>query len=248
MAQFTREELKAKQQEKIQKKDSTKRVDVDFIGNYLKDDGSTAIVRFPYKSLDDVMYETVHMVDYPGAKWQKSVRCLDENCPLCAEGNKIKTRAYIKALVYEGSGNNVTIHPAIWDRPQAFADSELKTAMDEYGDEGDITHILFKIKRTGEGQQTRYNLIPIIGKDHIYPESVYKLDFDLFGDLNPAIILSKSYEQYQAALAGSAAPAVEQQAPAQVEVTPTPAPVVQNVQVKEPVVETATPVRHKYSI
>lgn len=169
-----------------------------FVNEWLKNDGDSVVVRFPYHSMDDIKFETTHTVTFPGERFGKRVRCEGDNCPLCKQGVKVDVRFFVKAIVYvtDPTTGGVTLVPAIWDRPAAFADIDLKNLMQDYGD---LTESLFKIKRNGAGLDTRYT-ISIITNKAVYNPSVYKVDFTGLDDIDPVRILTKSVDQYMKAL------------------------------------------------
>ena len=116
----------------------------------LKNDGDQAVVRFMYTDLSDFDIFTVHNVTING-KYRK-VSCIrdphdaTEACPLCASGNSISNRFYIKMLEYRVNGQGqVEIHPVVWDRSMSYA-SKLKSMLEEYGP---LEDCLFKVKRNG---------------------------------------------------------------------------------------------------
>ena len=176
-----------------------------FITEWLKNDGDTVVVRFPYNSMDDIQFETTHTVTFPGDKFGKRVRCETDNCPLCAQGIKVDTRFFVKAIVYvtdEKSGS-VTLVPAIWDRPAAFADIELKGKMQEADEDfgTNLSNLLVRIRRNGTGLDTKYDLSLTLNNNRaVYNPEVYKADFSILEKLEPAKILTKSIEQYMKAL------------------------------------------------
>ena len=169
-----------------------------FVNEYIKNDGDSVVVRFPYHSMDDIKFETTHTVTFPGERFGKRVRCEGDNCPLCKQGVKVDTRFFVKAIVYvtDATNGSVTLVPAIWDRPAAFADIDLKNLLTEYGD---LTESLFKIKRNGSGLDTRYT-ISIITNKAVYNPEVYKADFSGLDSIDPTRILTKTVEQYMKAL------------------------------------------------
>ena len=169
-----------------------------FVNEYLKNDGDSVVVRFPYHSMDDIKFETTHTVTFPGERFGKRVRCEGADCPLCKQGVKVDVRFFVKAIVYvtDPTSGGVTLVPSIWDRPAAFADIDLKNLIMEYGD---LTESLFKIKRNGSGLDTRYT-ISIITNKAVYNPEVYKADFTGLESIDPVRILTKSIEQYMKAL------------------------------------------------
>lgn len=169
-----------------------------FINEWLKNDGDSVVVRFPYHSMEDIKFETTHTVTFPGERFGKRVRCEGDGCPLCKQGVKLDTRFFVKAIVYvtDATNGSVTLVPAIWDRPAAFADIELKNLMQEYGD---LTESLFKIKRNGAGLDTRYT-ISIITNKAVYNPEVYKADFSMLEPIDATRVLTKTIEQYMKAI------------------------------------------------
>lgn len=185
---------------------------VEFLNSFLKEDGDVVVVRFPYHSMSDLLFETTHSVVFPGRKYPSRVRCSGEGCPFCAQGVKLDTRFFAKLLAYvvDETSGEVKLINTVWDRPAAFADIDIKNLMQEYGD---ISQYLFKIKRNGTGTATRYTM-SIIMNTTVYNPAVYKADFAELDQIDPVRILSKSIAQYNEAVnPGSTAPAAP--APAQ---------------------------------
>lgn len=188
------------------------RVKTHFMGEYLKNDGDSAIVRFPYRTMNDVTIESGHVVTgvFPNNFYGKFVTCTgDDSCPLCkaedANVKKVVNRCYVKMIVYTTEGGKVVLNPTIWERKAFFADNDLKTLMTEYGD---LTKTLFKITRTGSGTATRYNILPIMNKA-VYPDEAYIADFTELDTIDPVKVLAKTPKQYLEALN----PTVETEAP-----------------------------------
>ena len=137
-------------------------VKIHFMNEFLKEDGDTAIIRFPYKSMDDIIYTATHNVPMPGAPYGRRIRCTETpDCELCAKGIKVDERVFVKFLTYtiDETSGEVVLNCTVWDRPAAFADLDLKGLMEEYGD---LTQCLFKIKRAGAGKNTRYSILPVV--------------------------------------------------------------------------------------
>lgn len=253
MANFTRKEYESASvaSRSTQNRDRTP---ILFMGSLLNKDGASAVIRFPYHSMDDIIYTTTHTVmDYPGAHYGKKVQCLEDNCPLCEKGIKKDIRVFLKFLVYVQEGSTIVPKVVLWDRPAAFVDIDLKEAFDNYGD---LANRLFKIKRTGEKISTRYTLMTI-DKDHaVYNNTTCPADFSELETVDAARVMTKTYEQYQEALhpelaeSTHAAPkAVEEVKPVVQEVAqPAPQPVVAPTPVApqptaKPAQETPTTVR-----
>lgn len=206
MAQFSYESYSQQQANKRANSSTGGRTGstTHFVNEFLKNDGDSVVVRFPYHSMDDIKFETTHTVTFPGEKFGKRVRCEGDNCPLCKQGVKLDTRFFVKAIVYvtDPTTGNVNLVPAIWDRPAAFADIDLKNLLAEYDD---LTENLFKIKRNGSGLDTRYTISIIMNKT-VYNPSVYKADFSGLDEIDPTRILTKTVEQYMKALNPTAEP------------------------------------------
>lgn len=212
-----------------------------FINSFLANDGDTVIVRFPYKSMQDIQFETTHNVTFPGDKWPKRVRCAGDGCVLCQQGIKLDTRFFVKAIVYTlDDQGRVTPIPAVWDRAAAFADIDIKSLIEEARDDfaTDLCNLLVKIKRTGSGLNTRYNLsLSPNNNKVVYNPEVYKADFSILEPIDPIKIMTKTLDQYmQAVDPTKAAPQVASQNAeptiAKVEVTPqyTSSPAANNTQ------------------
>ena len=148
--------------------------------------------------MDDIQFETTHTVTFPGDKYGKRVRCEGADCPLCKQGVKVDTRFFVKAIVYvtDPVNGTVSLVPAIWDRPAAFADIDLKNLIAEYDD---LTQNLFKIKRNGSGLDTRYTISIIMNKT-VYNPEVYKADFTGLDSVDPVKVMTRTVEQYMKAL------------------------------------------------
>jgi len=189
------------------------RPEVHFASEFLGTDGSSVVVRFPYHSMDDLLFVPTHQVDWPGRRFGARVKCDEEHpCQLCEEGMATDIRVFVKFLVYTVNANNtVVLNNVVWDRPAAFADIDMKSLFDEYGD---ISTLLFKIKRSGTGTGTRYNIQPIINKD-VYPDTLYVADFSELNQVDPVFILTKSQQQYQEMLHPELAEARKNQAATQ---------------------------------
>ena len=197
MANFSYEEYQAKKasSRSASSKDQTsnERVSITFMNTLLAKEGSSVVVRFPYTSMNDIIYTTTHTMVMPGFPYGKRIRCLGDNCPLCEQGVKVEDRVFVKALAYVEENNTIVPKVVIWDRPAAFADIELKSLMEEYGD---ISKRLFKLKRTGTKMTTRYTAIPVDRDNAVYNENTCPADFSSLEKVDASKILTKSYEQY----------------------------------------------------
>ena len=169
--------------------------------NSLKDDNNFAIVRFAYKKDTPFDTVTVHKINVNNM-W-RNVSCLREvgdnskdSCPLCAAGEKISYKVFIKLVEYTKDENgNVVATPKIWERPSKFV-AKLKTYIAEYGD---ICDMVFKVVRHGKAKatDTEYELIPV--NQTIYPESIYVKNFSDFEtlDLSHHSYMEKTKEEME---------------------------------------------------
>lgn len=150
----------------------------------LPNDGDEAIVRFPYHSLDELELASVHTVEV--GKGTRNVSCLRgsakeplESCPLCAEGIPVRTRVFIRVLQYvKDETGKVTPVGKVFERAvRSDFVTSLKSMFEEYGD---ITDIIFKIKRKGaKGDvNTTYSLVP--ANPAVYKPEIYVPDFSAF--------------------------------------------------------------------
>lgn len=176
-----------------------------FVNEFLKNAGDSVVVRFPYNTMDDIKFETTHTVTFPGEKFGKRVRCEDDNCPLCKQGIKLDTRFFVKAIVYvtDPTTGSVNLVPAIWDRPAAFADIELKTKMKEANEDfgTSLSNLLVRVTRKGSGLETKYDLsLTLNNNKAVYNPDFYKADFSSLESIDPSKILTKSIDQYMKAL------------------------------------------------
>lgn len=193
MSQFNYEDYEAASKESRKNGSSREESPVKFLNALLKNDGDSVIVRFPYHSMSDVVLESCHSVMFPGDKWNKRVRCMEINCPLCNVGTKIEMRFFVKMLVYTTDGKGgVDISAAVWDRPAAFAAIDLKNLIQDYGD---LTEQLFKIKRNGTGLDTRYTP-SIVTNKAVYNPEAYAPCFEILKDIDATRILTKPMNKY----------------------------------------------------
>lgn len=170
---------------------------VGFLGSYLKKDGDSIIVRFPYTSTKDFDVETCHETKLSDYKYVQRVKCSREindsvdTCPLCKDGVKLTHRFLVKAIAYIAEGSEIKLIPVVWDRPYNYA-RELGGKLTEYGD---LSNQLFKIKRTGTGTDTRYST-DIVLNTSIYNPQIYIKDLSSLTNLDPSIMLIRPISKY----------------------------------------------------
>jgi len=144
----------------------------------LKNDGDEAIVRFMYDDVSEFEILTCHNVKVNGRDVKVScVRELNESpdkCPLCASGNQLSQRFFIKMLQYsKDPAENVTYKPVVWERSTQYA-LKLREYLNNYGP---LSDIICKVVRHGAAgsMQTNYEIIPNLNKS-IYRDEVYVKD------------------------------------------------------------------------
>lgn len=205
MANYNFDNLRQREESSKEESNRNNAWKISFFG--LKDDGDTAIVRFPYESSKDFEFATVHSVKI--GKCYRNINCLTDSsnpnikCPLCEKGDdKVKQsrlRFFIKLISYvKDEKGNIIPEAKTWDRPASFA-NELNTYYENYGN---LSDIVFMLKRHGErgSMKTTYSLLPL--KAEMYPENVYKKDFSAFNDFKFSnwIIMNKTAEEMDAFL------------------------------------------------
>ena len=165
-------------------------------------DGEEAIVRFVIDSIADFELFTVHPItvgqsSYPNRK----VSCLRNNpktdpihmCPLCAKGEKVQQRMYIKMLQYVNENGRIVPKAVVWDRPAFSYAPQIKSYLDNYGQ---LTNIICKIVRHGTGLDTKYDIVPNLNPQ-MYSEQIYVKDFSDFADFSilGRMVMNKSFEE-----------------------------------------------------
>ena len=176
---------------------SSQKQKVDFLSNYLRNNGDSVIVRFPYRTSADFDVETCHEVAINGYKYKQKVACARhdndprEMCDLCAQSIPVTRRFFVKAIAYIPEGSSVKIVPVVWDRPLGYA-QELAEKLSDYGD---LSQKLFKIKKLITAGKTSYSTDIITNTDIFKPE-IYVPDFSLIANVDPARILMKTYKKY----------------------------------------------------
>lgn len=143
----------------------------------LKNDKDQAIVRFMVNSIEDVEIIAGHRTNVGGKL--RFVSCLREpkedvdKCPLCASGDKVQYRVYIKLLEYtrNDQGKIVAI-PRIWERSTSYVNT-INNMLNEYGP---LSDNIFKITRNGAAGSTTttYDIVyglPTVYKPEIYPKN-----------------------------------------------------------------------------
>jgi hypothetical protein len=175
------------------KKSNPNKTNKDYKVSYfsIKDDGGDATVRFAHSSVKEIesLLQTVHIVktlNKEGKEVFKRIACLRQpgepasKCPLCSSENKAFSKVvgkfYVKLIEYVDENGKKVPKARIWERPASYA-MKLKSLMDDYGD---LTDIVFKIKRRGVRGSTETEYDEIYGKPEIYKPDIYVKDFSGF--------------------------------------------------------------------
>ncbi len=157
----------------------------------LKKSGDYTFVRFLVRTLDDLDIETCHKKDVGNVK-AKSIACLRQphdkvdSCPLCKAGVPVSRYVYIKFLEYiEDKDGKVLVKPRCWER-KAQGKNDFVRKLKTYFDEcGDLTGVIFRITRTGEGLETSYEVTPVMNQSK-FKEDIYVKDFSAFDNFKPS--------------------------------------------------------------
>lgn len=164
----------------------------------LKNDGDEAIVRIMCDSMDDLEIMTVHPVTIGNSSFpNRQVNCLRnpreplENCPLCAAGEQVKQKVFIKMIQYDPETRKP--RAVVWDRVASIFAPKLKSFLDNYGP---LSHIMCKIIRHGSGRKTTYDIVPNINPT-IFNEQNFPImegAFDNFSVLG-RMVMDKNAEE-----------------------------------------------------
>lgn len=137
--------------------------------------GEEAVIRFAPADMHEILYFHNETDDWKSRKIacnRTDFKDPIDNCPFCAAKVPLKSRYYVKMLQYvRDEDGNVEIVPKVWDAPTMYV-SKIMNLEEEYGD---LSNMVFKMKRNGAGQQTTYDFLPTMST--IYNESIYKKDF-----------------------------------------------------------------------
>lgn len=150
----------------------------------LKHDGDEAIVRILCDSLADLDILTIHPIKVGDSSFNnREVSCLRESlndpidkCPLCARGEKVKNRVYIKMLQYDPETRQ--LKAVVWNRLAKDYVPKLKSYIANYGP---LSQIVCKIVRHGSGLDTTYDIVPNLNPNQ-YTLEAYPLDVSDFED------------------------------------------------------------------
>lgn len=163
----------------------------------LENDGDSTLVRFAYKNKSEFQIATVHIVEgYRRVVCLRDAKEPIEKCPLCAAGEKVLNKFYVKLIEYtKDEQGNVVATPKVWERPSGFA-SVLDSLCEEYG--ADLCDHVFKIKRRGAKGDMKTEYDVMYANPELYKESVgYVKDFSAFDnfDLSKHSYYIKSFDE-----------------------------------------------------
>lgn len=171
------------------------------VGFFNIKNGEEAIVRFAINSLDDFELYTVHPITIGQASYpNRRVSCLRASakdpihlCPLCAKGEKVQQRMYIKMIQYVNEGGKIVPKAVVWDRPAYTYAPQIKGYLDSYGP---LSNIVCKIVRQGEGLDTKYNIMPNLNPQ-MYNEQTYVKDFSAFDDFKVlgGMVMDRTFDE-----------------------------------------------------
>lgn len=167
----------------------------------LKNDGDEAIVRFAYTSPEQFDIISGHRVKTDDGR-TKFVSCLRNpndpvgKCPICANGEKLTMKFFVKMLVYTQNADGTWSYSArLWERPASFA----KLLFGYFSDYGDLSKIVFKVKRHGDhgSLDTTYDVI--YANPKVYNSDIMPVDFSAFSDLKLEgyAYITRTYEELQ---------------------------------------------------
>lgn len=154
----------------------------------LKNDKDEAIVRFAFDSLAELQFVGVHNVVVNG-KYRKA-SCLRgltdpvERCPLCASGNPLQRRVFVKLIQYNLDERDESGRPSytakIWERSANFKNT-LLSFINNYAP---LSDAIFKIVRNGAAGDTKttYDILPCMPT--VYNPELYIKDFSAFNNYN----------------------------------------------------------------
>jgi hypothetical protein len=149
-------------------------------GMYFKlpNDGDTAIVRFLEQG-DDIAWCWVHEVPVDGRKWPDNVPCLDQDeegidCPGCEADLKRKIQGYLSVIWHDApklkrdkEGKLVKVDGevvAVGNEPAVALWTVGRVMLEELDEVDDnfkgLSSRKFKVKRKGEGLDTKYKVSP----------------------------------------------------------------------------------------
>ena len=157
----------------------------------LKDHGDTAIVRFLYRSIEELDWFVVHQVEIAGKK--RWVECTEQSdCVGCAKTAKPQLKLFIQ-LIQKGKEDVVMT----FERGQKF----IPKMQDLFANFGDLTQHIFEIQREGaKGDSNTDYKINHISASAVDPEQLLERQVFLGTD---GFIMQKTNEEMREILSGN---------------------------------------------
>ena len=149
----------------------------------LRQDQDQAIVRFMIDSPDDFDIVAGHRKMIGG--FNRMVNCIRdvkdpiEDCPLCANGDKLEYKFYIHLIEYvrDEKGNIVAV-PRVWERSTAYT----KTFTNLINEYGPLSDSVFKVTRNGQKGSTNTTYDITYCRPEVYKPELYVKNESLFKD------------------------------------------------------------------
>lgn len=164
----------------------------------LKHDGEEAIVRIMCDSMADLEIMTVHPITVGASSFpNRQVNCLRDPrdpldmCPLCAAGEKIRQKVFIRMIQYDPTTKEAKA--VVWDRVASVFAPRIKSFLENYGP---LSHIMCKIIRHGTGKNTTYDIVPNLNPQE-FNETNYPIPEDAFEDFSVLgrMVMDKNAEE-----------------------------------------------------
>ena len=115
----------------------------------LNKDGDSAIVRLCHTSVKTIESATIHNITVNEKK--RSIKCIGENCPICASGKEPFKRIYIHLFDYADNKEKV------WARTDKII-AQLESIENDWGD---LSNCVLKITRSGDNfPKYEVNIMP----------------------------------------------------------------------------------------
>lgn len=153
----------------------------------LKNDKDTAVVRFLYNTIEDVIGHAVHELEIDGKK--RYVNCIRtynqpiDDCPLCAAGYKVFAKLFI--MVYDEDSQEIKI----WDRGKTFF-SKMSSLCSRYNP---LVSTKFEIERNGERGDTKTTYETFA----LETDETTLADLPEVPELLGSLILDKTFEELE---------------------------------------------------
>ena len=178
----------------------------------LSNDGDSALVQFPFDSLDAIFCEDIHKIraiSQAGTPYDMKVACLRQNyndelavCPFCSSGIDRTQEFYVPVIDYN------TGEPMLWSKTKTFIQKTLAYTIQNTPN---FSKMVFKIVRCGAkgDKKTTYNLYPQM--------QLPAKDFSNVKPIDPvgAVIREKTYDEMMEYLKTGEFPKPQQEQPIQ---------------------------------